>query len=59
MKTLIEMAHEAAAAAVAAGTCQKCGVKVVAFKDEISKAEYKLSGWCQNCQDAFFDAEDE
>ena len=34
--------------------CCKCGGDASVFKDELSKKEYKLTGWCQTCQDDFF-----
>ena len=34
--------------------CCKCGGDASVFKDELSKREYKLTGWCQTCQDDFF-----
>ena len=34
--------------------CVKCGIEVTEFKDELSKKEYSLSGFCQKCQDDFF-----
>jgi len=34
--------------------CAKCEVDITEFKDEISEREYKISAWCQTCQDGFF-----
>ena len=36
--------------------CSDCGRKVDmdSFRDELSKKEYSLSGFCQKCQDNFF-----
>ena len=34
--------------------CVKCGKDATFFKDELSKKEYPLSGFCQICQDNFF-----
>lgn len=34
--------------------CCKCGGDASVFKDELSKKEYSLTGWCQTCQDDFF-----
>lgn len=31
-----------------------CGQSITGFKDELSAREYRISGLCQNCQDAFF-----
>lgn len=36
------------------GICVKCGRLANNFKDEISKKEYALSGFCQECQDQIF-----
>ncbi len=40
----------------ASGRCAKCG-KVMAkeiFKDAISRREFEITGYCQECQDEFF-----
>ena len=34
--------------------CSRCGGDASKFKDELSKKEYKLTAWCQSCQDEFF-----
>ena len=31
-----------------------CGGPATEFKDDRSNDEYRISGWCQNCQDAVF-----
>lgn len=31
-----------------------CGGPATEFKDEVSRREYRISGLCQKCQDAFF-----
>ncbi len=31
-----------------------CGGPAVEFKDEISRREYRISGFCQACQDKVF-----
>lgn len=31
-----------------------CGGEAVEFKDEPSRKEYSISGWCQACQDGVF-----
>ena len=36
--------------------CIKCKNDAIQFRDVKSAKEYHLSGWCQNCQDAFFGA---
>jgi len=35
--------------------CLQCGKDAKMFKDDISKKEFGLSGFCQNCQDDFFE----
>ena len=35
--------------------CVRCGKDVDGFRDELSVAEYQLSGFCQVCQDVTFD----
>lgn len=34
--------------------CVFCGEEAKEFKDELSKAEYLISGMCQKCQDKTF-----
>ena len=36
------------------GLCCKCGGDAKKFKDIPSIKEYKITGWCQTCQDDFF-----
>lgn len=31
-----------------------CGGLALKFKDEVSRREYRISGWCQDCQDRIF-----
>jgi len=38
------------------GRCNTCPNSATAFKDALSAREYRISGMCQQCQDAFFDA---
>ena len=45
--------------ALAAGQCVKCGTYDLNFRDEPSQREYKLTVWCQSCQDAFFGVEED
>jgi hypothetical protein len=45
--------------AIAGKGCVKCGKSAVDFRDEISKREFSISGFCQGCQDDFFGVEDE
>lgn len=37
-----------------ADLCTDCGGPATDFKDELSKREYSISGFCQKCQDAIF-----
>jgi len=39
--------------------CNGCGDAVLqeSFKNEISKREYQISGFCQKCQDSVFGAD--
>lgn len=34
--------------------CAWCGGPATDFRDELSKKEYTISGFCQKCQDAVF-----
>jgi hypothetical protein len=36
-----------------------CGKPALHFRDAISEAEYKISGFCQECQDKIFVADPE
>ena len=38
-------------------TCVSCKNKVIKFRDELSKKEYKISGLCQKCQDKIWGGE--
>ena len=38
--------------------CVKCGEFNLEFRDELSRREYAISGWCQCCQDMFFDEQE-
>jgi hypothetical protein len=43
--------------AVCSGHCPFCGTNINEFsdfKDELSLAEYRISGLCQKCQDKMF-----
>jgi len=44
---------------LAAGQCVKCGTYDLDFRDEPSQREYKLTVWCQSCQDDFFGVEED
>lgn len=39
----------------AAKICVSCGKPATEFKDEKSAREYKITGYCQDCQDEIFD----
>lgn len=54
MALLNRGAREVSAEAQASGTCACCHKIAVAFTDELSVAEYKISGLCQVCQDDLF-----
>jgi len=34
--------------------CSWCGKPATEFRDELSRIEYTLSGFCQECQDKMF-----
>jgi len=38
--------------------CVMCKIPVIYFKDEKSRFEYSLSGFCQECQDKIFEREE-
>ena len=40
--------------AIAGKGCVKCGEAAASFKDELSKKEFGISGFCQTCQDEIF-----
>ncbi len=44
---------------LAGNQCVECGTYDLNFRDEISRKEYKLSVWCQSCQDSFFGVPEE
>lgn len=35
--------------------CTWCGKTAVKFRDELSRKEYSISGFCQKCQDKTFE----
>lgn len=41
------------------GVCTGCEKPIEKFKDRLSVEEFRLSGLCQNCQDKFFNSEEE
>ena len=42
------------AVATSGGQCVKCGEFNLEFRDELSRKEYGISGFCQCCQDMTF-----
>tara|TARA_R110000765_G_scaffold8465_6_gene27315 strand:- start:3583 stop:3762 length:180 start_codon:yes stop_codon:yes gene_type:complete len=40
--------------AVNKGVCPFCKKEITAFRDELSKREFTISGLCQKCQDDMF-----
>ena len=40
--------------AIAGNQCVKCGAHNLEFRDELSRKEHGLSGFCQSCQDDIF-----
>lgn len=38
--------------------CSWCGKSATEFKDDLSRKEYTISGFCQKCQDETFMATD-
>ena len=38
--------------------CTWCKVPVKGFKDQLSAREYRISGFCQACQDSIFGGEE-
>jgi hypothetical protein len=45
--------------AIAGNGCVKCGESAMDFRDELSKKEFGISGFCQSCQDDIFGGPDE
>jgi hypothetical protein len=42
------------AKAEATETCVRCSGPATEFKDELSKREYAITRFCQECQDGYF-----
>ena len=40
--------------AIAGNQCVKCGAYQLEFRDELSRKEHGISGFCQTCQDDIF-----
>ena len=45
--------------AIAGNQCVKCGAHNLEFRDELSRKEHGISGFCQSCQDDIFGPNDE
>jgi hypothetical protein len=45
--------------AIAGNQCVKCGEFDLWFRDELSRKEHGISGFCQSCQDDVFGPNDE
>ena len=45
--------------AIAGGGCVKCGEVATDFRDELSRKEYGISGFCQPCQDSIFGVQED
>ena len=45
--------------AIAGNQCVKCGEFDLWFRDELSRKEHGISGFCQSCQDDIFGGPDE
>ena len=45
--------------AIAGNQCVKCGEFNLWFRDEVSRKEHGISGFCQSCQDDIFGPNDE
>ena len=37
--------------------CRRCSGPIGEFRDEVSQKEYEIVGWCQECQDGFYEYE--
>jgi hypothetical protein len=42
-----------------AGKCSMGDHPIGEFRDDISREEFRISGMCQNCQDATFDEDED
>ena len=45
--------------AIAGNQCVKCGAHELEFRDELSRKEHGISGFCQSCQDDIFGVDDD
>lgn len=56
------LSGESVEAAIRGGRCVRCkrtGITDYDFKDEVSRREFSISGFCQSCQDYVFTEEEE
>ena len=54
MKPIDQLTGGKHSKAIAEGKCTWCGGEAKEFKDELSKKEYQIGGFCQKCQDETF-----
>ena len=45
--------------AIQADICAECGNDAKEFKNEVSRKEYAIIGWCQQCQDSFYERDED
>jgi len=45
--------------AITGNQCVKCGAHNLEFRDELSRKEHSISGFCQPCQDEIFGVSEE
>lgn len=53
-KVLTSLTGRSRTISIKTNTCSFCGGDAGKFRNEISKREYTLSGFCQKCQDNVF-----
>ncbi len=49
---------ETPAEALAENRCVNCKKPVTEFRDELSKKEYEITAFCQDCQDMVYESEE-
>lgn len=54
IRNLIESVFPGTKQAIDNKACPRCHVEIGEFKNDKSRREYLISGWCQFCQDKFF-----
>ena len=61
MKALLSSMFPTFTTRIDAGRCPLCTQEVNpdGFRDDLSRKEFRISGMCQSCQDAFFTEGDE